>query len=268
MTVHRMMTPPSRTLARCYDLTVLGEVGSTSDEAKRLAATGAPHGAVVWAKRQTGGRGRYGRQWDSPEGNLHVSLLLRPEANAATATQLSFVAATAVHKTLSAILSDALVQGEVSSKDVNITLKWPNDILLNGKKIGGILLESATHADGKLDWLVLGIGVNIAHFPDDCPFPATSLDAVGVKGISAKIVLSRLLHHFAVDYGIWEHDGFAPARAQWLHHAAYLGKEISSNLENEEISGVFEGLDADGALLLARKDGTTRRITSGEVFGK
>ncbi len=140
-----------------FDVRLLDSVGSTSDEALRLAREGAPHGTVVTAREQTAGRGRVGRAWASPPGNLYLSVLLRLDLPVARIAELSFVAALAVAETV-----DAFVAGRAS-------LKWPNDVLIDGAKVAGILIEQA---DGVA---VIGIGVNVAHCPSGLAYPVTSL---------------------------------------------------------------------------------------------
>ena len=144
---------PPAALPQGYALIALDEAGSTNDEAKARAAAGAPDGTVVWARQQRAGRGRRGRDWVSPPGNLYVSVILRPACEARHVAQLSFVAALAVLD---------LVDGPLPGR---ARCKWPNDILVDGAKVAGILLESALEPGGRVDWVVLGIGVNLASHP-------------------------------------------------------------------------------------------------------
>ena len=238
-----------------YSLVSFEEIGSTNDEARRLAETGAPHGTVVTAKRQTAGRGRRGRAWVSPEGNLHVSVIVRPNVEAERASQLSFVAALAVGETMLKFISGG----------VTLRYKWPNDVLLNGAKASGLLLETASAANGMIGWVVIGVGINVAHYPEDMPYPATSLQAQGARA-TVKSVLPGFVGHLADWYDRWRDHGFAPVRDAWLEKAAGLAEEVEVRLSNETIRGRFERLDADGALIIALPGGETRRITSGDVF--
>jgi BirA family biotin operon repressor/biotin-[acetyl-CoA-carboxylase] ligase len=238
-----------------YSLVAFEEIGSTNDEARRLAETGALHGTVVTAKRQTAGRGRRGRAWVSPEGNLHISVIVRPNVEAEQASQLSFVAALAVGETMRKFIPGG----------VTLRYKWPNDVLLNGAKASGLLLETASAADGKIGWVVVGVGINVAHYPEDVPYPATSLQAQGAR-VTVESVLPQFVGHLADWYDRWRDQGFAPVRDAWLEKAAGLAEEIEVRLSNETIRGRFERLDADGALILALPGGETRRITSGDVF--
>jgi BirA family biotin operon repressor/biotin-[acetyl-CoA-carboxylase] ligase len=139
-------------------------------------------------------------------------------------------------------------------------------VLLNGAKASGLLLETASARGGKIEWVVLGVGINIAHFPEDTPYPATSLAAQGARGASVEDVTHRFVARLADWYDRWRGQGFGPVREAWLAKAAGLGEEIEVRLSNETCRGRFEHLDADGALVLALPSGQTRRVTSGDVF--
>lgn len=228
-------------------------IDSTNDEARRRAEAGEPEGAVIVAASQTKGRGRRGRTWISPPGNLHCSILLRPHCDVADAANLSFVAALA--------LAEAL-DGPAGNSE-RITVKWPNDVLLDHRKVAGILLESES-AEGALQWVVIGIGVDVEYFPTGVDFPAISLRAAGCRADSDS-VRDAVLRRFWVWYARWMSEGFAPVRDEWLARAAALGETIAVRLQDETIEGVFAGLDGDGALLLDVAGGR-RRITAGDVF--
>jgi len=241
------LPPPFRLIA--YET-----IGSTNDELKRLAHEGAPEGLVVSAERQTAGRGRRGRNWVSPPGNLYASILLRPDCRPATAAQLGFVAALGA--------ADAL--SELAPR-VDLRCKWPNDLLANGKKISGILLETEMTTGDQPDFVVLGIGVNLATAPTDTPYPATSLAAEGAPGIAPQAMLAAFVWHFAEWLDRWRQEGFAPIRKAWLAVAMGLGEPIQVRLERDTLDGRFLDLDGDGALMLGTPDGS-RRIAAGEIF--
>ena len=237
-----------------YRLVSHERIASTSDEAKRLAAEGAPAGTLIWARVQTAGRGRQGRAWVSPAGNFYASLILRPAVAVATAAQLGFLAALAV--------GDACLG---FAPEATITLKWPNDVLLAGRKLAGLLLESQSREDGALDWLVLGIGINLATYPVDVEYPATALAATGAD-VGAKAMLAALGMAFLARYERWRDGaGFATIRAEWLARAQGLNQPIRVRLPGETREGIFAGLDSDGALLLDTGTGR-QRIAAGEVF--
>lgn len=244
-------------LPPAYRLVALDRVESTNDEAIRLAREGAEDGTLVWAREQSKGRGRQGRAFDSPRGNLYLSLVTRPDCDAATAAQLSFVAALAV--------GDAI--GSIAPALLEVTYKWPNDVLLNGRKVAGILLESSARADGDLDWLIVGVGVNVRSHPDKTAFPATHLHFEGTpREVSEVEMLQAFARHFLAWANRWLDDGFAPVRLAWLRHAHALGQAIEVRLPRETVSGTFHDLDDRGALVLDVPGAGRRAITAGDVF--
>lgn len=233
----------------------LDSVASTNDEVKERARAGAPEGTLVVAGEQWAGRGRSGRQWKSKPGNLYMSLLLRPKCDAATAAQISFLAAVA--------LSTAVVQIAPQLSPVH---KWPNDVLIDGAKLSGILLESAANSPGGIDWLILGMGVNVAHHPNDAGLAATSLRAQGVANVDANSMLHALAPALLYWLDIWRVQGFGPLRSAWLKRAAGLNGPVHVRLPQEEFTGIFRELGDSGSLLVEEVDGTIRMITAGEVF--
>ena len=238
-----------------YALLELDEIDSTNQEAKRRAAAGVTSPLWIMAVRQSEGRGRRGNAWQSLAGNLAATLLIRPERRAAECAQLSFAAALAV--------SDMLAR---FAPHAGLGLKWPNDVLADGRKIAGILLESESRSDGMAAWLAVGIGVNLAAFPDDVDFPATSLAVQGILPPTPRDAMLDLAAAFAKWYEVWRTQGFSPVREAWLARASGLGSRIRARLTNEEITGVLQGIDESGALLLGVPGGTTRIIAAGEIF--
>lgn len=237
-----------------YHLLSYDEVDSTNEEAKRLARGGGAEGAVLWAKRQTAGKGRMGREWISEDGNLYVSLLLRPHVPFAQWPQLSFVTALAMHDAILPMLEEK----------ADITLKWPNDILINKKKVGGILLEAFTD-DDRQQWLVAGIGINIECHPNhNILFPATCLKENGIEIVSAKIVLSRFLSCFMERYDRWVGEGFAGMNKEWQKHAFLLGETVEISASGNEIKGVFKGIDAAGHMLI-EQNGIIIPVMAGDI---
>lgn len=251
---------PVTHLLDSYHLLSYEEVDSTNEEAKRIAAAGGGHGAVLWSKEQTSGRGRSGRPWVSQNGNLFVSILLSPEAPQALWPQISFVAALTVYESVKPLLPNP----------ESLALKWPNDILVDGKKLGGILLESFTTSpeDGGApkSWVAVGIGVNVEHAPEGTETPASSLMAEGVEIVSAKIVLSRLIHHFIETYDEWENKGFKGLHKAWSEVAYGVGLPMQARLPNETLIGTFEGIDAEGHCQLRLSDDSIRSLSAGDVF--
>ena len=253
------MAATSKHLLDDYHLLSYDVLDSTNEEAKRLAEGGACHGAVIWAKKQTAGKGRMGREWVSSEGNLYLSVLLSPDCSAECCAELSFVTAVASVETLKPIVAN----------DANIECKWPNDILLDGRKVGGVLLEYfvTDNEDGEeQQWVVVGVGINVDHYPEEVMYPATCLRESGVEIISAKIVLSRFVYNFVHTYDLWSAKGFAPIRKAWLEHACKLGEPIEVRLPDANYEGIFEGIDEKGALQLKENSGNIRSVSAGDVF--
>ena len=237
-----------------YGLKTFEVIDSTNEEARRLAVAGETGPIWISAARQTAGRGRRGRTWDSPTGNLAATLMLRPGRPAGECAQLSFAAAIAACDTL-----------QDFAPGIDMRVKWPNDVLAGGRKIAGILLESASQG-AEPPWLAIGIGANLATHPEGTEFPATSLRALGATVPSADDALLHLAALFARWYDTWRGEGFAAIRDAWLARAAGLGTRIRARLATEEMSGVFEGIDGTGALILRETAGTIRHIAAGEVF--
>lgn len=244
-------------LPPAYRLVTRETVTSTNDEARALAEAGAEDGTLVWAREQSDGRGRQGRVWASPPGNLYISLILRPECALAEAAQLGFIAALAVGEAI----------GSVGPPLLELTYKWPNDVLLNERKCAGILLESKTTPEGAVDFIILGVGVNVASYPEDTDFPATSLRFEGTPpDVSEVDLLEAFSRHFLTWVNAWLDDGFARVRRAWLIHAHKLGEEIEVRLTKETLTGTFKDLEASGALILELPGGEVRRISAGDVY--
>ena len=244
-------------LPPAYRLVALDRVDSTYDEAIRRAGQGAEDGTLVWAREQTSGKGRQGRGFDSPRGNLYLSIVTRPDCDASTAAQLSFVTALAVGEAI----------GSIAPAMLEVTFKWPNDVLLNGRKVCGILLESSARADGALDWLIIGVGVNVRSHPEETEFPATNLLFEGTpRDVTEVDMLQAFARHFLAWVNRWLDDGFAPVRQAWLSHAHALGETINVRLPRETVAGTFQDLDERGALVLDVPGAGRRLITAGDVF--
>ena len=243
-------------LPAAWRLEARATVGSTNEDAKRLALAGAPEFTLIWALEQKQGRGRRGRAWSSPRGNLYLSLVLRPEVAAGEAAQIGFVAAVALTETLRPLLPPG----------AEIALKWPNDVLIGRRKVSGILPEAVSGEAGRVEALILGIGVNVASHPEGSAWPATDLAAEGAK-IALEPLLERLAAALDRWIGIWGREGFAPVRARWMESALGAGERMELRLEHRVLAGRFIEIDAEGALLLAPTDGSPpQKIRAGEVF--
>jgi BirA family biotin operon repressor/biotin-[acetyl-CoA-carboxylase] ligase len=250
VTKDRPKLPPDYRLL-CYE-----SIGSTNDEAKRLARDGAAEGTLVWALQQTAGRGRRGRVWVSPPGNLYISIVLRPDCSIGSAAQLGFVAALAVGDAFRAMLP----------RTERLTYKWPNDVLINSRKVAGLLLESETVVPEKLSFIVVGVGVNLSASPQGTEFPATSIMEEGLGEIMPEVMLEQFTVYFRSWHTRWRAEGFVPVRAAWSAAAAIVrGEPIRVRLESRAFCGRFLDLDHEGNLLLDCA-GECRRIAAGEVF--
>lgn len=238
-----------------YHLLSYATIDSTNEEAKRLAEAGAQHGAVIWAEMQTHGKGRQEREWISQPGNLFCSLLLKPCATPDFLPQLSFVASLALDRALR----------DVVPAHSRVSLKWPNDVLLDGRKLAGILLETLPDTVTGTRWVIIGVGVNVDHSPQQTMYPATSLKETGVEIISAKIVLSRFLDCFEPLYDEWIDKGFAHIAAQWLERAEGFGQQVELDTGDQRIRGRFVGLDPQGQLQLEQVDGGITAHAAGDV---
>ena len=216
-----------------------------------------PEFTAVWALEQKAGRGRRSRKWDSPLGNLYVSMLLRPDSPLSQVAQLSLVAALA--------LGDAIGEYVESSRVRN---KWPNDVQIDGCKVAGLLLESFGDKHGNADWVVVGCGVNVAVHPNFPNYDTTSLNRAAKVKIDIKEFLDTFLNHFEARYNVWYELGVDPIRKDWIARAANIGQEIVVRLAQTEIKGVFEGLDRTGAFILARENGVRELVTAGEIFAE
>ncbi|MBK5275141.1 MAG: biotin--[acetyl-CoA-carboxylase] ligase [Desulfuromonadales bacterium] len=239
-------------------LVCLRETASTNADAFRLAEDGADEGTTVIAEEQSGGKGRRGRVWSSPSGvNLYCSVVLRPAIMPHEAPQLTFLSAVAVAR---AIEQSTALKPEI---------KWPNDVLIKGRKVAGLLNEMSAETDG-INFVILGIGVNLnmteAQFPADLRTPATSLLLEQGRPVNRAQFAARMLEELDRLYTGFLAQGFGPVRDEWQQRCNAGGREIVvSEGGRETVRGMFNGIDGDGALLLRLPDGTAERVISGDV---
>lgn len=237
---------------RCFD-----EIDSTNLQAARLGDEGAADGLVVIADRQSSGKGRMGRQWESPGGvNLYASILLRPPILPFEAPKLTFVSAVAVCRAIT------------SCTGLQPTVKWPNDILLHGAKVAGLLNEMSSETD-QVHYVVLGIGVNLnmrqEQFPDDLRYPATSLFMVSGRIVSRLDFTRTLLHEIDILYQMYLEQGSAPIMSAWAELCELTGKAVQVDCNDRQITGTMIGLAEDGALLVKTGAGKIESIYAGDV---
>jgi BirA family transcriptional regulator, biotin operon repressor / biotin---[acetyl-CoA-carboxylase] ligase len=230
-------------------------IDSTNAEARRRADEGERGPLWIVADEQTGGRGRMGRHWVSPPGNLHATFLFAIAAGPDVAAQVSFVAALAVHDTVTAL-----------RPELEPRIKWPNDVLIGGAKFCGVLPEVVGTSPTRI---AIGCGINVAHAPQDTPYPVTFLNSpLPTRGRSYAVesVLQELDSNLSNRLKIWDEGrGFGAIREAWGQRALGLAGDVTARVAGEDIAGVFTGLAKDGALILTRADGTATHIHSGEV---
>ncbi len=221
---------------------------STQELVKQRAVDGEAEGLVAQALEQSGGKGRHGREWVSPKGNLYLSILLGPECSASEAAQLSFAAALAVSQTIDEYITDKSMK----------VLKWPNDVFLDGKKCAGILLETELNESGDVEWLVLGVGINIVSAPDI---------GVAVQDYTEQeINLEEFRDHFLAHLSSYKEKEFSEVRGLWLKHAHKPGTKLQIKLGNREEAGYFHDIDEAGNLLLRGEDDEIHTISAGDVY--
>lgn len=251
--LHRLLT--AQTFGRIIH--IRNQTNSTNDIAKQLGRDGSPEGTVVLAEQQLRGRGRQGRNFASPAGvGIYMSLLLRPEIELSRLPQLTLLAAVATAEAIA----------EVSSLPVE--LKWPNDVMIHGKKAGGILTESVFQATLS-PVAVVGIGINVntalEQFPAELRHQVTSLALAAGRFVPRPRLIAAILDRFELLYHTFQQRGLVPILPRWLHHGRIVGKPVRCSTIRGIEEGVVLGLDGDGALLIRGRDGSRLRVVSGEV---
>lgn len=246
-------------------------IGSTNTEALAAAAAGDPGGIWFAALQQTEGRGRRGRQWINPHGNLAATLLILPDADPASSATLGFVAGVALNRALSEILPGGMVKIGIDGADAmgggRVALKWPNDVLADGAKLAGILLEASKLSSGR-QAVAIGIGVNVVAAPEGLPYPATSLAALGAP-CSAESVFEALSDAWVDAFRLWNDGrGVGDVLKHWRASAAGIGAPVAVNQDGDVLRGIFETIDDDGRLIVRTDDTRRIAITAGDVhFG-
>jgi BirA family biotin operon repressor/biotin-[acetyl-CoA-carboxylase] ligase len=267
---HFALGPRARSAG--YRLAGFDAIGSTNTEALAAAAAGDPGGIWFAALQQTAGRGRRGRLWESPVGNLAASLLIVPDADPNLLATLGFVAGVALQAGLSSILPKGVVRIGIDGADAldgsgRVALKWPNDVLADGAKIAGILLETGRTPNGQ-NAVVIGIGVNVIAAPTGLPYPAQSLRDLGYER-SAETVFEALSEAWVEVFGLWNDGaGVADILDQWRSSAAGIGAPVAVTQDGIVRRGIFETIDSSGRLVMRGDDGARIAITAGDVhFG-
>lgn len=256
-------------LAAGYRLAAYDSIGSTSTEAAARAAAGDAGRLWVVAREQTAGHGRRGRQWLTPAGNLAASLLVVHAYPPAFLATLGFAAGLALERAIGAgaALDVKIGLDAAAGAGARLALKWPNDVLVDGAKVAGILLEAASAGNGMTS-VVVGIGVNVEHAPPGMPYPVTSLAACGAE-VTAEELFARLADAWVEQEALWNGGrGFGLIRDRWLGRAAGLGGPIAIAMGGDVLRGTFETIDDDGRLIVRASDGSAHAVSAGEVhFG-
>ncbi len=255
-----------------YRLAGFDEIGSTNIEALAAAAAGDLGGIWFAARHQTAGRGRRGRQWHSVPGNLAASLLIVPDTTPELIATLGFVAGVALNRGLAAVLPEGTFRIGIDGADgadgrSRIALKWPNDVLADGAKLSGILLEASKTPDGR-SAIVIGCGVNVVSAPENTPYPATSLAALGIER-SAEDVFEAISDAWVEVFSLWDDGrGVSAVLELWRGSAAGIGAPVAVQQDGVVLRGIFETIDAAGRLIIRDEDGSRFPITAGDVhFG-
>ena len=257
-----------------YRLLELDAVGSTNSAAMRAAREGDGGGLWVATLHQTEGRGRRGRAWRSEPGNLAASLLMTLPAGATRAPTLGFVAGVALARALETLMPELATRvaldgadGAAAGRPARVVLKWPNDVIADGAKLAGILLEAEAVGEGRLA-VVAGFGVNVVSAPAGLPYPATSLLALGA-GHDAAAVLAALAEAWVGAHAVWNGgQGVAEIMSEWRTRATGIGAPVAVDWHGETVRGVFKTVDAEGRLIIGRPGDADLAVTAGDVhFG-
>jgi BirA family transcriptional regulator, biotin operon repressor / biotin---[acetyl-CoA-carboxylase] ligase len=240
-----------------HNLYYYSEAGSTNDEAFSLGLAGAPEGTVVIADSQNKGKGRMQRLWHSPSGsNIYTSVILRPQMQLSKASQIPMLAGVAVAETLETYCPD------------KVQLKWPNDVLISGKKVCGILAQMKTSADA-IDFVVLGIGINVnlsrEQFPPDIQKIATSLAIEAGREISRLELIISLYENLEKCYKQLLQIGFGPIKEKWLELSPMIGQTVQVIFKDETVEGKATGLDDDGSLILIIEGNKEIKVSAGDA---
>jgi BirA family biotin operon repressor/biotin-[acetyl-CoA-carboxylase] ligase len=239
--------------ARFYE-----QCGSTNEVAGDLARVGTQGPVWIVAGQQSAGRGRRGREWLSRSGNLYASLLFRPSLKPADLAALPYIAALAVRDTFISLGADP----------ADVACKWPNDVLIDGRKASGILIESSARSANALDFVIVGIGMNLIHAPDAdaAIFPAASLKQVTGREVTVRDALEALSQHIYVRLDNWIVANISSVVAEWSDCAWGLGERREIRTHNEQFVATPTGLADDGGLIVKLDDGREKRLYAGDVF--
>lgn len=244
-----------------YTILIFDSIDSTNLEAKRLIQTGVRGKYVITANHQTMGRGKNNSFWYSPKGNLYCSILFSHKKPLSEMSQVSLIAGLACREAICSFLKKF---------EASVKVKWPNDVLLNGKKIGGILVESFPYfpktGGPQVNYIIIGMGLNLEKSPKYLSYLATSFKEEGINYRSSNDVLSRFMIHFRSYYNSWKVAGFASLKKEWMKNAHNIGKTIQCNMGNYKLAGIFKEIDDHGRLIVELETGEVHAMSSVDAF--
>jgi BirA family biotin operon repressor/biotin-[acetyl-CoA-carboxylase] ligase len=240
-------------LAVQWTIDTRDKVTSTQDIIRDMARQGKPEGTVVQALQQTAGRGRHGRQWVSDKGNFYISLLLKPAGEARHVGQMGLMTGVAVAETIRKYLREP----------DSMTLKWPNDVLIEGQKCAGMLVETELTPKNSLSWVGIGVGINIVSAPKGI---GVAMEQFETKPFGLPMLRTTFLTAMDKYYMLWQKEGFEAIRDAWLSYAHKKGSKLRVRVAEELIEGSFQGIDESGSLLMTDQNMDVRKITAGEVY--
>ena len=248
-----------------YSIIFFDKLDSTNLEAKRLINRGIKDNYIIVASEQYLGKGRNGNIWYSPEGNLYFSIMLRHKNNISTLSQISLIISLSCHEAMQYVLRD----NELSLFPRSFKIKWPNDLLINGKKFCGILLESLPYITPIENiithYLIVGVGINLISSPKNLNYLTTSLKEEGIQYNSRNELLHQIIKRFDENYKFWQIKGFADIKNRWLQNVYNIGKKISVNMKGKQLSGIFKDLDDNGQMIIESDSGNVHRIATCDI---
>lgn len=248
-----------------YSVIFFDKIDSTSLEAKRLIDRGVADSYVITASEQSLGKGRDGKFWCSPKGNLYFSIVFSHKNKLSNLSQISLVVSLSCYEAVQHLLENS----ELSLFPMSFKIKWPNDLLINDKKFCGILLESVPYINSSkgelINYLVIGIGINLVSSPKDSNYLSTSLQEEGIQYNSYNALLHKIMERFTINYKLWQTEGFSNIRSKWIKNAYNIDKKISVNMNGKKIFGFFKDLDDEGQMIIESDCGDIHKIATCDI---
>jgi BirA family transcriptional regulator, biotin operon repressor / biotin---[acetyl-CoA-carboxylase] ligase len=247
-----------------YSIIFFDVLDSTDLEAKRMIKRGVRGNHVIVSAVQTRGKGRNGNFWHSPDGNLYFSIVFDHKNNLSNLSQLSLVTSLSCHEAMQYFLNDK----ELSLFPKLFKIKWPNDLLLNDKKFCGILLQTLpcmdVHEDKIINYLIIGVGMNLTNSPKNINYLTTSLKEEGIEH-KYNDVFNKIMERFNENYKLWQAEGFSDIRSRWIQNTYNVGKKVFFDMKGKKNSGLFKDIDEDGQMVIELESGVLHKVTSCDV---